>query len=165
MLLALSWTLKYGLLFNLNRDKIIIFPFKIEFLVVDLPSSCPTLAANNRKKSIQLGLINQINVFVNLLILIYCQQIVPFSIVVWLSCLVSKLFQKVMNRYCTKHIPVSHVSLRKLAPGISPCRLINTLVHTKDILRVSVCHNVSIMTCVIKFQRSVTPVSLMSNVP
>ena len=43
----------------------------------------------------------------------------------------------IIIHYLTKHIPVSHVSLRKLVPGISPCQRMNTLVHTKDILRVS----------------------------
>ena len=62
-----------------------------------------------------------------------------------------------MNHYHTKHIPVSRVSLRKLVPGISSCQRINTLVHTKDILRVSACQNVSIMTYGINFRRSVTP--------
>ena len=68
-----------------------------------------------------------------------------------------------MNNYLTKHISVSRLSLSKLVPGISPCQRINPLVHTKDILRVIVCQNVSIMTRVIIIQRSVKPVSLISD--
>ena len=71
----------------------------------------------------------------------------------------------IMNHYHTKHIPVSRVSLRELVAGISPCQRINTLVHTKDILRVIACQNVPIMTRGINVRRSVTPVSLMSDVP
>ena len=70
-----------------------------------------------------------------------------------------------MNHYRTQHIPVSRVSLHKLLPGVSPRQRINMLVHTKDILCVSACQNVSIMTHSINVQRSVTPVSLMSDVP
>ena len=71
---------------------------------------------------------------------------------------------EIVNHYRTKHIPVSRVSLRKLVPGISPCQRINVLVHTKYILRVSVCHNLSIITCVINVRRSVTPVSFIYDV-
>ena len=71
----------------------------------------------------------------------------------------------IMNHESTKHIPMSRISLRKLVPGISPCQRINMLVHTKDILHVSACHNVSIMARGINVRRSVTPVSLMSDVP
>ena len=55
MPLSLLWMLKYGFLFNLNRNKIIIFPYKIEFIVIDLPWSCPTLAANNIEQSSTIG--------------------------------------------------------------------------------------------------------------
>ena len=33
-----------------TENKIIISPFKIEFLVVDLPRSCPTTKANDNKQ-------------------------------------------------------------------------------------------------------------------
>ena len=57
-----------------------------------------------------------------------------------------------------------YVSFLKLEPGISPCQRINTLVHTNNILRLNTCQNVSIMTRIIDVRRSVTPVSLMSDV-
>ena len=69
-----------------------------------------------------------------------------------------------MNHCRTKHIPVSCISLCKLVPVISPCQRINTLVHTNNILRLNTCQNVSIMTRIIDVRRSVTPVSLMSDV-
>ena len=72
MPLALSWTLKYGFLFNLNRNKIIIFSFEIEFLVVDLPGLVQRQQQTTTNNSRQLGMINYINVNVYLLILIYC---------------------------------------------------------------------------------------------
>ena len=76
-------------------------------------------------------------------------------------------FLRGFNRFytSTKHIPVSRVSFRKLVPGISPCQRINMLVHTKDILRVSAFQNVSILARGINVRCSVTPVSLMSDVP
>ena len=70
----------------------------------------------------------------------------------------------IMNLYGTKPISMSRVSLRKLVTWISPCQRINTLVHTKDILRVSVFQNVSIITRGINVWRCVTPVLLMSDV-
>ena len=70
----------------------------------------------------------------------------------------------IMNQYRTKYIPVSHVSICKLVTWISPCQRINIFVHIKDIPRVSACQNVSITTHGINVWRSVTPVSLMSNV-
>ena len=56
-----------------------------------------------------------------------------------------------------KHIPVSHIYLCKLVPCIYLCQHLNTLVHIKDILRVSAFQNVSIMTREINVRRSVTP--------
>ena len=49
----------------------------------------------------------------------------------------------------TKHIPVSHVYLRKLVPWIYPCQRIHMLVHTKDMLMVGVCQNVKLMALAI----------------
>ena len=60
---------------------------------------------------------------------------------------------------------MSHVFLRKVVPMISLCQDINTLIHTKDILRVSACQNESIMTPVINVRHLMTPMSLMSDVP
>ena len=37
-------------LFNLNQKEIIIYSFKIELIMVDLPWSCPTPAANKNKQ-------------------------------------------------------------------------------------------------------------------
>ena len=71
----------------------------------------------------------------------------------------------IMNHYRTKHKPVSHVSLCKLVPGISLCQRINGLVYTQDILRVSACQNVSIMTRGSNVRRSVTLVPLMFDIP
>ena len=39
----------------------------------------------------------------------------------------------IIIHYRTKHIPVSHVSLCKLVPVLSPCQQINTLVDTNYI--------------------------------
>ena len=63
---------------------------------------------------------------------------------------------------------ICHLLVRLLirtVPGISWFQRITTLVHTKDILRVSTCQNVSIMTRGINTRRSVTAMSLMSDVP
>ena len=70
-----------------------------------------------------------------------------YSTLVFVPCIETVL--SVMIHYRTRHIPVSHVSICKLVPGIPPCQHINTLVHTNYIPRVSACQNVSIMTCVI----------------
>ena len=66
-------------------------------------------------------------------------------------------FLAIMIHSRTKYIPVSHISLCKLVPGKSPCKRMNMLVNTKDILRISACQKVSIMTHVINARRSVTP--------
>ena len=105
-----------------------------------------------------------INVFMNLLILLYCQQIVTLSRVFWLSCLVSKLFQK------SFFITAPNISPYHTYPFLSQFQeyprvtRINTLVQTKDILHFSECQNISIMTRGINVRCSVTPVSLMSDV-
>ena len=61
---------------------------------------------------------------------------------------------EIIIHYRTKNIPVSHISLCKSVPRISPFQFINTLFHNKDILRVSACKNVSIMIHVINVQHS-----------
>ena len=132
--------------------------------MIDLPRSCPTPAANNNKKINSIGS--------DKLYQCSCELTYTYLLLVDSSSLYSSLFfmsrietvLAIMNQYRTKYIPVSHVSLRKLVPGISPCQRINKLVNTKGILRFSACQNVAIMTRGINVQRSVTPVSLKSNV-
>ena len=85
----------------------------------------------------------------------YIASISLESNLVFVPCI--KTVLAIIIHYRANHIPVSHVSRCKLVPRISLCQRINILVHTKDILRVSACHNVSIMTCVINVRHSVTP--------
>ena len=125
--------------------------------MVDLPRSCPMPASNNNKKSKTIGSdkLDQCSCELNNTSLLLLDSSSIYSSLIFVPRI--EAFLAIMIHYRTKHIPVSHIYLCKLLPGTSRCKRINTLVHTKDILRVSDCQKVSIMTHVINVRRSVTP--------
>ena len=115
----------------------------------------PAAKNNKQFKTIGSDKVDQCNFELTNTSLLIVDSFSLYSILIFVPRI--KTVLAIMIHYCTKHIPVSHVSFCKLVPGISLCQSINTLVCTKDILRVSVCQNVLIMTCVINVWRSVTP--------
>ena len=78
-----------------TENQIIISPLKTEFLVVDLPRSCPTPAANNNKQFNTIGsdkLDQRSCEITDTSLLLVDSSSLSLEKVVWFLCLVSKLF-------------------------------------------------------------------------